>query len=209
MTTPDTSKASALRDLDYIKSIAEEGRKAPLTGGPWAIMWGILLILVLLAHWAILTGKFGIDIKWLGANWAVYGIVGGIGSFILSRKYPRQPGETIGEKVEGAVWGYFLLAGIALFAGFMVAIIVNKAPYTIFDWTLPTAFFGYGIAYMTTATLSGHTRLRIPGILSILAIIGAVPLVGTAELYLYSAAVVLVVVLLPALTNLRGETPHA
>ena len=51
---------SAREDLAYLRSVTEQARSAPLLGGRFLVMWGILLSGAYACHWAIMSGVVGL-----------------------------------------------------------------------------------------------------------------------------------------------------
>ncbi len=49
-----------LADLAYARTLAEEGRNAPLLGGAYLLFWGALNSIAFFAHWAVIEDLFGV-----------------------------------------------------------------------------------------------------------------------------------------------------
>jgi len=47
------SREDLLNDLEYVKTLAEEGATTPLLGGRFGLMWGVLMTITFFLHWAI------------------------------------------------------------------------------------------------------------------------------------------------------------
>jgi len=199
----------ALKDLDYIKSVAQSGENAPLAGGRYGLFWGSLLFLTFLAHWFVGSGNAGIDPSFVGAVWMAYGVCAVIGSAVLGMSMKDKTNNAAAQKVERHIWSAFAFALLALFIGVLLNIFIGQGSASMFDLVLPFAFAGYGMAYLTTAAFGNHGRLRLPGYGSIIAAAIAMALYGRIELYLFAAVAIVLVIVLPALKSLKLEREHA
>jgi hypothetical protein len=56
----EMTRDEMLADLAYARTLAEEGRQAPLVGGAYLIFFGVLIALCYLIQWAALTGALPI-----------------------------------------------------------------------------------------------------------------------------------------------------
>ena len=193
-------------DLAYLRSVAESGQQAPSLAGRFFIWWGGLAAPALLAHWAIITGLAGIDPSLVGFVWMAYGIVGTIGSVLLRRALRNKPGTgAINNRGEGAVWNGVMGLIAAYAIGAVVALMAGRGDLILFDTIPLVAFGGYGVSFWVSSSLGGPRWMQPMAILAWLASGAGMYLVGTPGLYLYSAAAVAVLALVPGLVLLRGE----
>lgn len=199
----------ALKDLDYIKSVALSGENAPLNGGRYGLFWGSLLCITFLAHWFVGSGAAGIDPNFVGAVWMAYGVYAVIGSVVLGLSMKGKTNNAAAQKVERHIWSSFAFALLALFIGVLLNILIGQGSPSMFDLVVPFAFAGYGMAYLTTAAFGNHARLRLPGYGSIIAAAVAMALYGRIELYLFAAVAIILVIVLPAIGTLKLERQHA
>tara|TARA_R110002096_G_scaffold26568_4_gene81936 strand:- start:2718 stop:3353 length:636 start_codon:yes stop_codon:yes gene_type:complete len=193
-------------DLEYLRSIAESGRQAPLLGGRYFVWWGLLAAVALLVHWSILTGALSAPPSMVGAVWFGYGIIGMIGSRVLSLGLRGKPGiGAVGNLAERAVWNG-VTATIFFYAiGTTIAVALDRGNLILFDTIPVIAFCGYGISFHVTAAMGGPGWMKPMAWTSWTAAAGGLYFVGTPELYLYAAGVVLLLALLPGLIILRDE----
>jgi hypothetical protein len=196
-------------DLAELRDIAAAGRQAPLLGGRFFVWWGSLAAVAMLAHWMILTGRTGLEPAMVGFVWMTYGIIGGIGSGFLSKGIARKPGlGTVNNRGERAVWIAVSFAIFAYAIGAVVANVFNgfQADKRLLFDTIPlVAFAGYGISFHVTAALGGPRWMSWLAPIAWLTAGGGLYLVGTPGLYLYSAALVLILAVLPGILLLRQE----
>lgn len=150
-----------LQDLAYARTIAEEGRHAPLLGGSYLLFWGILNALAFSAHWAVLAGYLsGLGNPAFAYVWIGYGVIAGIGMTILRARTRTKPGlTTIGARAERAVWTGAAIALMAVVIGSIARMIATQ------DDTAPNAIFGaafaiYGAALFATAMMSEQAWLK-------------------------------------------------
>jgi hypothetical protein len=201
------TQADDKTDLEFLRDVAASGAHAPLLGGRFFLLWGGLAAVALLAHYAVLAGMTPWGQPALGAVWAIYGLTGGIGSAILGMALRNKPGHgATPVRAERAVWSAMTFAIFAYVAGAVLgALILGTVPMLIFDTIPLVAFLGYGISFSVTSALGGPGWMRITAIASLIAAGGGVSLVGRPELYLYCAAIVFILAVMPGLALLRQE----
>lgn len=200
------TREELLSDLAYARTLAEEGRHAPLLGGAHLTFWGALNATAFALQWAVLE-------RWLpmlnGASfaflWIGYGIVAGVGATWLSRRTRDKPGQTaIGARAERAIWTGATAALLAVVFGSLARMIMTgdtNAPNAI----IGAAFALYGAALIATAVLSEQTVLRPSGILAV-AIAGVLCLFANQNwAYLLASLGSLAVLAWPGVILLKRE----
>ncbi|WP_300545878.1 hypothetical protein [Maricaulis sp.] len=193
-------------DLAYLRSVAESGERAAPLGGRFFLWWGGLASIALLAHWFVISGHAGILPAYVGFVWMVYGVVGLAGSFVLARTLTGKPGRgAVNNRGESAVWQGMVWLVAAYAIGAVVAMFLGRGHALLFDTIPLVAFGGYGVSYWVTARLGGPRWMTALAIVSWLASGIGLSLVGTAELYLFAAAMVSVLAVVPGIVLLRGE----
>ena len=193
-------------DLAYLRSVAEAGQQAPSLAGRYFLWWGGLAAPALLAHWSIITGLAGIEPSLVGFVWMAYGIIGMTGTFVLRRALRDKPGAgAVNNRGEAAVWNgvMWLIAAYAI--GAVIALFAGRGGLILFDTIPLVAFGGYGVSFWVSSSLGGPRWMRPMAIIAWLACGAGMTLVGSPALYLYSAAAVAVLALLPGLVLVRGE----
>jgi hypothetical protein len=202
----ETTMDMSNEDLARLRSIAEEGRAAPLLGGAHLLLWGGAMTIALLINWAVADGMlpwpgWSLAISWLGIALAAW-----IGSFLLGRSKEGKPGEfTIGNRIERAVWtsvGAFLsLLALALFA--RASFEGDAGAWALFSIMPPVGFGAYAIALTATAVAAGGSRL--PAWLSLGFAVATTISIGDPSQYLIAAAGVALVTLPGGFRQLRAE----
>ncbi|MBT8143773.1 MAG: hypothetical protein KJO55_03670, partial [Gammaproteobacteria bacterium] len=146
-----------LADLEYAKTLAEDGVKSPLVGGRFGLMWGVLLVITFTVQWAFLSGTVELPQHYLGFLWLGFGVVGGIGTFLLDRSLRDKPGlRSVGNRLDNAIWLFFSLAMAACFVGLLVYMSTRGADYPMFDTMVAIGFAGQGMAYGTLSQVTGQ-----------------------------------------------------
>lgn len=195
-----------LQDLAYARTLAEEGRHAPLLGGAYLIFWGVLVAVAFTVQWAILSGIAPM----LGGAafallWGGFGLVSIIGMTWLKLRTRSKPGlTTIGARAERAVWTGVGAAAFIIAVGCIGRMIIDNditAPNAI-----PGAVFGlYGAALVAVAMLSQEGWLRNFGWIAI-AVAGLVCLFANRDwAYLIAAAGGLAALAWPGFILLKRE----
>jgi hypothetical protein len=194
-----------LADLAYARTLAEEGRHAPLLGGAYLFFWGVLNAIAFSAHWAILDGRIGED-QWSFAYlWAGYGLVAALGMTLLRMRTRAKPGlTTIGARAERAVWLGVSVAIMAIVLGSIGRLIITQnslAPNAIFG----ASFALYGAALFAVATLSEQTWMRAFGWLSVSVAFSLCLFANEPWAYLIAAAGSLLVLAWPGVVLMKNE----
>ncbi len=200
------TREEMLQDLAYARTLAEEGRHAPLLGGSYLVFWGVLNAAAFSAHWGVLEGYVPyMNGAAFAAVWIAYGVIAGVGMFLLGQRTRQKPGLTsIGVRAESAMWRGAALAILAVSIGSIVRMIIES------DSTAPNAIFGaafalYGAALFGTAKLSQQGWLTAFAWLSF-AVAGTLCLFANQNwAYLNAAIGSLLVLLAPGLVLMRRE----
>jgi hypothetical protein len=149
-----------LADLAYARTLAEEGRNAPLIGGSYLVLFGVLLTVCYGAQWAAQAGLLPVPGDTIGLVWIGFGVCAFVGSMLLGMRVRKLPGgAAIPNRVDRNVWQGVVAAILVVVVGAILRGIVQQ------DYTAPNAIvasgFGlYGVALYVTATAGGHKWLR-------------------------------------------------
>ncbi len=206
-----TSKNDLAGEIAYVKTLAEEGRNAPLVGGVLYLIWGAVIGVASLLTWlrsaSIVTLP---DFVGGAAFWIVALSVGWGLSFFFGPKIGAKPGAlTVGNRTAMSAWfgvGVFLLiywlALLALHDNFTAD---GVKPYALFGTMFPVAFGVYGIAFLATATAARLDWMRGFAIASWLFSIASLYYFSDAKQLLVAAAGSVVCAALPGLLLMRRE----
>lgn len=199
------TREEMLQDLAYARTLAEEGRNAPLLGGAHLVFWGMLNSLAFSAHWAVIGDHFGVGNSGYAIVWMSYGIIAAIGMTFLRMRTRDKPGlTTIGARAERAVWTGAGIALLAIVAGSLARMIISG------DTTAPNAIFGaafaiYGAALFGVAMMSNQSWLRAFAWLSV-SVAGTLCLFANESwAYLIAAIGSLLVLAWPGLILMKRE----
>ncbi|WP_428406992.1 hypothetical protein [Hyphococcus sp.] len=203
-------QAALASDLAYVRSLAEEGRDAPLVSGVFYVLWGGLMSAASLAAFLILAGLFSLGGLPVIAPWVIAGVFGWIGSMVLGRRMGARPGVfTLGNRTARDVW---LAVGVFMTAFWIGLMIVHDdftaygvPPYFLFSLMFPVAFGVYGIAFFATATAARLDWLKIFALLSWGFAVAALFLMTSNYQFLLGAAGCFFCAVAPGLMLMRQE----
>lgn len=195
-------------DLTYLRELAEAGEDAPSLSGRHSLMWFGLLAIALMLHWAIARGLIaGIETSSIGFVWLSFGILGGLGSFLVGRSLRDLPGQSAAKnKVDSHTWS---VAGIGLFLyAISIAVAVafrdDTGPW-LFDTIMPAAFLVYAISYAASAAFTRGFAKWLPVALSLAFSAITVSMVGLPDVYLAATVGVVAIWGVSGYGQLRNE----
>lgn len=190
-------------ELDYLKSLADAGRKTPLVGGSYGVMWGALYTPPPLLLYAAAKGAIGLPGWVLPLLFLIPLPFGMIGNLVLGRRVSRTPGaKSFANKAAGAVWGAAGFAIFIVFAGaFATEFFIDTSANPAAHWGAGMAvlFAVYGVAYAATAFVSGFKAQAVFGVLSFIASAAMLAFMGRIEQLLIFGLALPVVSVLPGL----------
>lgn len=142
-------------DLNYVRTLAEEGRHAPLLGGSFLMFWGTINAVAWSIHWGLVNDLLVADPSWhFAALWTTYGVVAGCGSALLGGRIKDKPGtSSLGNRVERAAWAGAGIGTGAVVIGALLHMVVS-GDRTAPDVIVPAAFALYGGALMVTSIVT-------------------------------------------------------
>ena len=204
------TKAEALEDIAYAKSIAEKGAKTPLLGSSISLMWGLMVVPTLIFHGLTLLGKFPLSSENIGLLWAIYGGLGTIGSIYLGRKIDKQPGAKSQINQVGEALGISMGLMMAAYAITTVFMVVAKG---LPDYMYNTIIvFAFALITLNLATLGHMTKLgyiRAAALFAGAATIISYLLVISPNIYFFAAFGVIITQIIPSLIGLSKESKNA
>ena len=196
----------AFEDINYATGIAKSAKQSPLVGGPFGLMWGVLLSTTLCSHWAIVTGQIAAQAPALGYLWVAFAILGSVGSAILGSRVKRKSGiHSTANKVEQSVWIMFSIMLGCLWIGATSSMIFGSGTVALFDFIPIVGFGGQGLAYGVTARTSHYKWMYYPAAASFAASIACLTVFGESHFYLIAAIFAFITVVLPSLKTMRAE----
>lgn len=195
----------AIKDIDYLRRLAETGAHSPLLGGRFMLWWGFLLAAAYAAHHFALHGMLGDAETIFAWIWLPFPVLGIVGHVIMARSMPPKAGSgSAGNRASRSVW---IAAGCTLASMVVGSALAAEsgAPPSTFDWVAPVGFAVYACALVVTGSLANNRVVVAAGA-------GAVVMVGlfTAlilhpDRYLLAAAGVAMTVCLPGILLLMSE----
>ncbi len=191
-------------DIAYLRDLAEAGERAPLVGGSHAVWWGGTATLVLLFHWAIITGRAPVGPEMLWPIWLGFIVIGSVGGALLGRALRDKPGQGSAANRAGVVWTVQGFMTIAVFIAITVGVFIGRLDPMMFNFILPVALFGYAVGWLTQAGVARSWVIGAPGVVAALGMMVCVILVTTAEVYLAAAVTIFASALVPGLFMMRA-----
>ncbi|MGX6646444.1 hypothetical protein ACWCOP_00705 [Maricaulaceae bacterium MS644] len=193
-------------DLDYLKTMAEGGARAPSVGGRFALWWGGLAGLVLLTHWAIITGRLDLGHGALTPLWLGFLIVGGLGSAVLGRSIRGKPGlGSPGNRLSDAVWPAMGLSTSVFFFAVMGAVFTGRLDPVFFNLMLPVALLGYAIGWMSTAFMVRSWAYALPAAAALMGMAACLFALTDPAIYLIAALTVIASAAVPGAIQMLRE----
>jgi hypothetical protein len=195
-----------LDDLTYARTLAEEGRHAPLLGGGYLVLFGALNLCAFSAQWGLLIGRLPrFDGAAFAFLWLSYGVLVGIGIAVLRLRTRDKPGlGAIGVRAERVIWSGAAMALGAVALGSILRMLLTH------DTDAPNAIFGaafalYGAALYATSKLSRQIWMTNFAWLSIAVTAALCVFANETWAYLIAAAGSVLVLLWPGLILMRSE----
>ncbi len=204
--TQTQTKASILSDLDYVRTLAEEGRNAPLIGGRFGLWWGFLLCGALLFHWLMETGRVGAPGYMFGVLWLGFAVVGVIGGRVLIRSLKGKPGASaVNNRVSRALWtGNSVVLFTFWFAASLSAGL-GYNDFSLMNMIMPLAFGLYGLTSYVTAAMSGDKWMYIPGVSGFVFMAALLFMLSSPDLFLVAIVGVIATLIIPGGLQMRRE----
>lgn len=195
-----------LADLAYARTVAEEGRNAPLLGGSYLLFWGLLNGTAFATHYAVLEDMLpAMDGRSFGLLWGGYGIVAALGMTLLRIRARAKPGvASIGTRAERALWSGAAIAVLAVVIG-SIARMMSTGDVSAPNAILAAAFALYGAALFGTASLSQQTWMRGFGWLAVGVALNAAMFANFNWVYVIAAIGSLLALCVPGLILLKRE----
>lgn len=196
-------------DLEFVRTLAEEGRAAPLLGGRFMTFWGALAGATLLAHWAIVTNLVVVEKSMLLWMWLAMSVGGGLVTIFLVASIKTAPGASAANnRASSAIWGALGLGIGAVFLGVFSAVQMFGAPLVLWNMLPGTVMVLYGMAYLATAFFQREGLHLFAGVTALIAGVGALAMLQSPNALLIAAGGVFLSTFLPGLVYLSREPKH-
>ena len=188
-----SSSTDLAGEIAYVRSLAEEGRNAPLVGGVLYVIWGSVIGLAALLTYFQVKGALALPFVGGLWFWVAAFAIGWTASLTLGRGLGAKPGAlTVGNRTAKAVWlaiGVFMsmvwISGMAFRGRFEAA---GTDPDFIFALMFPVAFGLYGIAFYATAVAAKLDWMRGFTLAASVFAVASLYYVGDAKQLLLGAA---------------------
>ena len=202
--------STAAEDIAYLRKIAELGKKLPIQGGEFGILWGGMYAFAAVYAYLVLTGIIVISTTSVAMAFLLPIPVGVVLGHVLSKKRTRASGvASFGNRTSAAAWSAVgISTGVLYFTvlsfkwwGFL------KLPEGYIFGALQAVLFGmYAVAYATTAQSSGDNRQFVFSGFALLAAVASILTMNSYQMFLVMAAGLLLSAVLPGfLTRTHSE----
>jgi len=208
----------AFEDLARLRGIAEEGRRLPLAGGRYLILWGYTIFTAIVAQAVITLHWLPVPPMSIALTWPVIMVTGGlIARHPAFSRGAQKTRPDLGARIERTVWtfgGAFLaLAPLsAVAAAYVMLKTSGSAQLFALMMGMPALTFGvYAIALAASAEIAAFPQLKRYALLSLLFVPITLLLAGTIWQFAAVALGILLVSIVPGHMMLAAEraTPHA
>ena len=166
----------------------------------------MLVIPTLIFHGLALLGKFPISSQNIGIIWAIYGIIGFLGSVYLGRKIDKQAGAKSHINQVGEALGISLGILLAAYAITTVFVVVAKGmPEFLFNTIIVFAFGLVTMNHAVLAKITNQAYIRLAAILAGAMTVLSYIFVQSPTIYFLAAFGILVTQIIPSLIGLKKE----
>ena len=201
-----TDDVKAIRDdLAFLRALAEDGRRTPLLGGSLLAAAGGCYGLASFVQWLVLARIVAVPQVWVFAVWLIAVAVHLTIQATLVRRLSARPGmASTANRASRDVWtavgvGCFVLmtaVGVASWRA-RTGVLIGFAPSIILVL--------YGAAWWVAASVSRQAWIRLVAVTSFAAAIVLGFFVGQVSVWLFYAAALFLLALVPGLALMRQE----
>jgi hypothetical protein len=192
-------------DIAYIRSLAHEGRHAPLLAGRFLVAAAVVFGAANIGQWALLTGVIDAG-RWAPVwLWIGAGLVFGAVLAVLTGRMKGKPGyQSAGNRAVGAA-STAVSNGIGSTWLGLMAWGLNSG-----DWSAMTAmpvvvFVAYGSAWIISGTMTKTRWMTLTGLGSYVGAVAMGWFAGDMAMYLVFAGMIFAVAFVPGLILMRQE----
>lgn len=192
-------------DIAYMKSLAHQGRNAPLIHGPILVAAGTIFGTASLIQWTIQAGVLVVDPMAQLWVWLAAGVLFGVALAVLLRRSARKAGFAgVINQSTGVAWSG---VGFIIFAVWLAMLVIGfvEGNWEFMRLMPSLVFAAYGAAWTVSAAMTGQKWMNAVALLAFAGAVALGPLSNQAAGYLVFVALLLLVVLFPGLYLMRRE----
>ena len=201
----------AIADLARLREIAEEGRRLPLHGGRYLILWGSAVALATLLHGAVAAQILPLPPMAIAVIW--FGLM--IGAWLIAHfgfgRSMKASANDIGNRIERTVWqiggGFLGLIALSIFLSAFITLSQsgNASRFALFTLMPPIMFGVYAIALRVTVEAAALPALKPYALIALVFAAITILLAGQLWQFVVSAIGICIVAIAPGLMLLRIE----
>lgn len=189
-------------DLSFLRSLAERGRDAPLTAGPYLVAGGSWFAAASLLQWSVLREAVGLSVAQASLAWlvAVIGCAIHIGTLI---RRDRDAVETSNNRAINSVWTGVGLGIFAFWIGTAVMAYRQQDMFVMNTISLMVISV-YGVAWLVAATITRTGWMSFTAFSAFATVPVIALFVGTGHEYLIYAIALGLTAVVPGVRLVRA-----
>ena len=197
-----TDDVKAIRDdLAFLRALAEDGRRAPLTGGSILAAAGAIFGLASVGQWLVLSGRVAASPLWLPLLWLAAVVLHTVYTIALKRRLGAATSPA-GARANRDAWNGVAMGCVALFAALAIASWQART-LALLAFAPSIVLVLYGAAWWVSASVAKIPWIRAVAVGSFATALGLAFLVRTPLIWLAYAGALFVLALLPGLALMR------
>lgn len=192
-------------DIAYIRSLAHEGRHAPLLAGRFLVAAAVVFGAANIGQWALLTGVIDAG-RWAPVwLWIGAGLVFGAVLAVLTGRMKGKPGyQSAGNRAVGAA-STAVSNGIGSTWLGLMAWGLNSGDWSAMTFMPVVVFAAYGSAWIISGTMTKTRWMTLTGLGSYVGAVAMGWFAGDMAMYLVFAGMIFAVAFVPGLILMRQE----
>ncbi|MFK7955224.1 MAG: hypothetical protein AB8B96_03945 [Lysobacterales bacterium] len=196
------------RDIQFARSLAESGQRAPLLGGRFLVWWGAMVGVAYGLQFLLLQNAAVVPPTAFSWLWGGFAVLAPAGYWLLGRRYPfHLPGSgSNANQTDRIVWAMSGLMVLSIVLGVTLRVLLGDRPEGVFPWTVPSVFGGFAIALLTTGQVSANGVVKGAGFVSLMLVIACIVFLDGPSLYAIASAGAIVTLVLPGVILWRRES---
>jgi hypothetical protein len=187
------NQTAASSDLSYLRTLAESGKEAPLTAGPYLIAGGGWFAAASLTQWPVLRNLLGLDAQQAMMAWLAAAAGFAIHLIVLIRQ-DRTRSENSSNRAVNSVWTGIGFAIMAFWIGVAIMSYRQEDPSLMNSISLHVLSL-YSVGWAVAAAMTRQGWMKVNALMALITVPVLGAFVGTGHEYLiYAIALILTAV---------------